>query len=680
MIAIVDCLGYDRRRLCLHRLLAFVTALLAGALGMTSAAATPTTFTGSYSQNFDIALANSATAMPDGFRAMILSGANSTFTAANPISTTAIAAATASGPQTLTVWDFGSQLPGSGIALYNIGSMGNLNDRALGSDPTGVGAVVIELSLRNATGSNLLGVTFSYDCKCLRNGLNGTEAAELPGYAFFYSLTGGTNAVDWTPVNALSLPNYTQGTTLSSGAVAITFPTPLTNHGMMYFRWADDNTMACSPNQVLAVDNLTITTLPPTNSLALRTLQQIKTVFVIALENHDWTQDPQNSWVEQILGNPAAPYLNSLITPGNSNAAQVSYATKYYNVGQNVHPSEPSYIWSEAGTTFGVYTDDDPGTNSGNLFNAQHLTGQLNAAGIPWKSYQEDLEYTSSATVRSAGTRPSGTNIYNGSTEYDYSPKHNPMEFFTDTQNQNVYPLTQLWTDLANHAVGRYNWITPDAYNEMHSYLPGGFTYHGVLYTDDQSAIAAGDNCLSIIIPRIMASAAYQDHGVIILWMDETESTDDTNTTIPEIIISPLAKGNAYASSVVMSHSSDLRTMDEIFGLAFQTNAIPAADINASGTGYNYVAAAKDLSDLFQPIWQPPNFVGGEVNRGAGGVQLTFSGPAGQTYQVLASEDPIAPPSARTVVGTGTFGNTDVVFIDPDAANHPRRFYVIKSP
>ena len=69
-----------------------------------------------------------------------------------------------------------------------------------------------------------------------------------------------------------------------------------------------------------------------------------------------------------------------------------------------------------------------------------------------------------------------------------------------------------------------------------------------------------------------------------------------------EIIISPLAKGNAYASSVVMSHSSDLKTMDEIFGLAFQTNAIPSSDLNAAGTGYNYVAAANDLSDMFQPI------------------------------------------------------------------------------
>jgi hypothetical protein len=50
--------------------------------------------------------------------------------------------------------------------------------------------------------------------------------------------------------------------------------------------------------------------------------------------------------------------------------------------------------------------------------------------------------------------------------------KHDPIQFFADTQNMNIYPLTRLWSDLANNAVGRYNWITPDQYNEMHSSLP----------------------------------------------------------------------------------------------------------------------------------------------------------------------------------------------------------------
>ena len=497
--------------------------------------------------------------------------------------------------------------------------------------------------------------------------------------------------------------------------------------------------------------------------------QQIKTVFVIPLENHDWVQGCPTCSPQQLLGNPAAPYINSLIAPGNSNAVQVSYATKYYSVNiTGEHPSEPNYIWSEAGTDFGVHTDNDPSTGSGNLYTCQHLCGQLTAAGIAWKSYQEDLEYTSKATVSESGTRSSGTNIYNGSKLYAYAVKHNPMEFFTDTTNKNVYTMTQFWTDLTNNAIGRYNWITPDLYNEMHSYLTS-FTYHGVQYSGDQAAIAEGDNCLSIIIPKIMASAAYQDDGVIIIWTDETESTDDTNTTLPYIIISPLAKGNAYASTLPYSHSSDLKMMDEIFGLAYQTNAIPTVETNALNAGYDYVdgrsATIYDLSDLFQAecapvivgqpasltnnagtnvcfsvdatacaplsyqwyfgtnvvaggtnstlclasigptnvgsyyvdvtstggstnsapatltvIYQTPNIVGGQMMPGGSGFQLTFSGSVGQTYEVLASDDMTVPVSEWTVIGSGTFGSTNVVFTDTDATNYTNRFYIITSP
>jgi hypothetical protein len=332
-------------------------------------------------------------------------------------------------------------------------------------------------------------------------------------------------------------------------------------------------------------------------------LQQIKTVFVIPLENHDLTQRVPDANPQQLLGNPAAPYLNSLITSGNSNSVQVSYATRYYSVCHGAHPSEMNYVWSEAGTSFGVFTDNDPGTN--NTFTCQHLTGQMDAAGISWKSYQEDLEYTSRATISRTGLN-GRTNVYNGTTHFSYTVKHNPMQFFTDTQNRNVHPLTNFWQDLAENKLGRYNWVTPNSFNEMHSRLPEGFLYQGTLFSGNQAAIAQGDNFLSIVIPKIMASKAYQDNGVILIWMDETVSTDDTNTTLPFVVISPLAKGNAYASEVVYSHSSTLKTMDEIFGLAFQTNAIPAAGRNAFGTGYNDVVTASDLRDMFQTSKESP--------------------------------------------------------------------------
>ena len=330
--------------------------------------------------------------------------------------------------------------------------------------------------------------------------------------------------------------------------------------------------------------------------------QPVGNVFLIAMENHNFVQPNPTNSPQQIFGNPAAPYLNSLITPGNPNAAQVAYAVTYYNAGNSVHPSEPNYVWAEAGTDFGVHTDADPRAANGNTFYATspHLTAQLNGAGIPWKNYQEDVQLSVSPTNSASGTSTNTINPFYGNGQYNYAVKHNPMAFFTDTALQNVYPLAQFFTDLNNNTVGRYNWITPNQYDDAHSALTGGFTYQGTHYTGDQASIAQGDNFLSQVVPLIMASPAYQSNSVIVIWWDETEGGDNSSFTVPEIIISPLAKGNAYASTVPLNHSSDIKTVEEILDLGPLTNSIPAAETNVFG-GYNDVATVNDLSDLFQP-------------------------------------------------------------------------------
>ena len=342
-------------------------------------------------------------------------------------------------------------------------------------------------------------------------------------------------------------------------------------------------------------------------TLAKEAPGQVGSVFVIAFENHNLTQ-PYRPWGDKpILGNEAAPYMNSLMTPGNPNATQTAYAKAYYNVGVHVHPSEANYIWAEAGTNFGVHTDADPSKEHGNaLSGVDHLTAQLNRAGIPWKNYQEDIQYTQSPTISAMGPGP--VNAYNGTPMYGYLVKHNPMAFFADTNNQNVYPLERLFVDLENNTTGRYNWITPDLFNDAHNSVHDGFTYHGEHYRGDQSGVAAADHFLSVVVPKIMASSAYKANGVIIIWWDEAEGGDDVNHPIPEIIISPLAKGNAYASSVPMNHSSDLKTMEEIFRLPALDNPIPANETSVTGKGYNTVKSVNDLSDLFVPGAIPSTF------------------------------------------------------------------------
>jgi phosphatidylinositol-3-phosphatase len=376
----------------------------------------------------------------------------------------------------------------------------------------------------------------------------------------------------------------------------------------------------------------------------------VQTVFVIALENHNFTQPSTYTSLQQLFGNPAAPYLNSLITPGNANAAMTSYASNYNNVPSQlagspsgagaVHPSEPNYIWAEAGQTApnGVRTDGDPSAANNNILPAgipslsAELQTRFGASG--WKSYQEDSQLNSSGTVKSTYTVPlasvSGANgpanAYNGSTQFDYAVKHDPQAFFSATDGagsvSHYAPLQQLQTDLNNNSVAKYNWITPDQFNDMHTSLTGGFTYNGTHFTGDAANIAQGDNFLSIIVPMIEASAAFQNNGVIVIWNDETEGGDTSAFTGTEIVISPLAKGNAFNSTLSYNHSSDLKTWSELFG------------VNAPGDAANPLV--NDLSDLFQPDAIPTTPV--LVNDHP--LAVTFNGTATITPDLLSASDP----------------------------------------
>jgi hypothetical protein len=362
---------------------------------------------------------------------------------------------------------------------------------------------------------------------------------------------------------------------------------------------------------------------------------EIRTVFVIAMENHNWTQ-PANQFtspIQQIFQNPHAPFINSLVD-GTAFAGinghnvhiskQVAYAADYHAVlatldGNNphVHPSEPNYIWAEGGDNFGVLNDNDPydPVHPTNQDTPLHLSNFLTQAGKTWRSYQEDIDltrvggqltnvplpqdqWTVPLTRFSGVFAPGNFNQFNGSNQFDYAPKHNPMVFFTDTNGGNdstpanplsthYAPLQQLFDDLDNDAVADYNWITPNQHNDMHTTLTGG--YKGL--TGDEAKILQGDDFLSQVVPVIMGSRAYKNHGVIIIWFDETEqdmtgdNPDDFNHTLGEIVISRHAHKNVhgipYASHRNLTHSSDVRTIEEIFHLQpFLADAANATDLS----------------------------------------------------------------------------------------------------
>jgi len=282
------------------------------------------------------------------------------------------------------------------------------------------------------------------------------------------------------------------------------------------------------------------------------------------MENHNW---------DQITGDQAATYINRTILPMSS------YATNYKGPvykGNTVHPSEPNYIWLEAGTNHDLAngagrtsftTDNDPSATNQSTSN-QHLVSLLNAAGISWKAYVENID-AGVCPLKSSGL---------------FAAKHTPMLFFTDVTSNagfcasHVVPFSELATDLASAAtMPRYAFITPNLCNDMHNST-------GCASSD---SIVNGDTWLRDNLPTILKSQAYRDGGAVFISWDESEIALNcvlSNCPIGMIVLSPRAKGGGYHNSIAYDHSSTLKTIEEIFGV---TPMLGAA------------ANATDLSDLF---------------------------------------------------------------------------------
>ena len=290
---------------------------------------------------------------------------------------------------------------------------------------------------------------------------------------------------------------------------------------------APSNTRTATPALAFA----TIEPLASPTELPQQATGGIKTVFVIMMENHNWSE---------IKDSPSAPYINQVLLP------QASHAEQYYNP-PGIHPSEPNYLWLEAGTNFGIANDANPAANHQSTTN--HLVTLLDKKGVSWKSYQEGI---------------SGTDCPLSATGL-YAPKHNPMLYFDDVTGGNdaassyciahVRPYSELSGDLQGSGPARYNFITPNLCDDMHN--TSGCA--------SSNSIRNGDNWLASEVPAILGSSAYKDGGALFITWDEGEGRDGP---IGMIVLSPYAKGGGYANDIPYTHSSTLRTVEEIFGLS----------------------------------------------------------------------------------------------------------------
>ena len=226
-----------------------------------------------------------------------------------------------------------------------------------------------------------------------------------------------------------------------------------------------------------------------------------KHVFVILMENKGY---------DQALG---GDYTASL-------ASQYAVATNYHAVA---HPSLPNYLALTSGSTWDI-TDDQYHSLSG----GEDLGSELTAAGISWRAYMENMT----------------DECFDSS--YPYTLKHNPFAFYGGQCSPNVVSLSQLDADLSGNTPN-FVWITPNLCHDEHD-----------------CDVGKGDQWLAEIVPKITASAAWKDDGLLFITWDEDDKLSGPNR-IPLIVVAPTLK--EHQTDAHYDHYSLLATIEDQLGV-----------------------------------------------------------------------------------------------------------------
>ena len=274
-----------------------------------------------------------------------------------------------------------------------------------------------------------------------------------------------------------------------------------------------------------------------------------KTVFLIVMENHNWSD---------IKNNPSAPYINQTLLPMASYSRAVLQPAR-----EPPKRTELSCGWRQGPISASLMMRH-PGLNHQQT--TQHLVTLLNNAHISWKSYQEGISGTVCPLT--------GSGLY--------APKHNPMVYFDDVTNTMIRirptalrmsgPIAswpQTYSTIPRHAT---TFITPNLCNDMHDAC-----------APLNDPVKQGDTWLAQNLPAILNSQAYRNGGVVFITWDEGEGGGDG--PIGMIVLSHDGKGGGYSNTIHYTHSSTLRTLQEIFGV---------------GPFLGDAAHATDLRDLFK--------------------------------------------------------------------------------
>ncbi len=237
---------------------------------------------------------------------------------------------------------------------------------------------------------------------------------------------------------------------------------------------------------------------------------------------HVWVIVMENRADTSIIGRKNAPYLNSLI-------AQYGLATNYHAL---VHGSQPNYVALFSGGLQGVKGNEIVSLS------ARNLADQLDAAGLTWRVYAQNVPPNCFAGATATGG-PDGSGTY--------ARKHEPAISFADIAH-NPARCSRI-TDFSafDPTAANFELIVPNLQNDMHN-----------------GTTAQGDTFLRQFVPRILASSAWQSGSPLFITWDEGKQTGD-NKVATLVIAKSVTPG--YRSGVAHTHYSLLHTVEQLLGV-----------------------------------------------------------------------------------------------------------------
>ena len=295
------------------------------------------------------------------------------------------------------------------------------------------------------------------------------------------------------------------------------------------------------------------------NRPSMRLMRFLKTLFVIHVvftSANVYSQLPvpdhvvcvifENHSYDQILGNPAAPYLNGLVRDSAAALFTRSYAL--------TRPSQPNYLMLFSGSDQGV-------TNNGipkNLpFTSANLGAGLLQAGRTFAGYSEDLPATG----------------FDGKSSGHYARKHNPWVNWQGSETNGIpgalnLPLTSFPSNydllptvsfvIPNQEHDMHNGTDPERINTADAWLRD--------HLDGYVQWAQSHNSLFIIT----FDEGHERPGDLFnrifgFFRDEDEGGSSESNHIFTVFVGEMVKHGSYDQRI--DHYSVLRTIEEMYGL-----------------------------------------------------------------------------------------------------------------